>query len=44
MQAVAKEMFVGGKEATQALGSDKQNVEIDTAQPGKLEVWDTGDK
>jgi hypothetical protein len=29
-----------GKEAGQALTSDKQNVDIYVQQPGKLEVWE----
>lgn len=40
MQAAAKDAFEGAKDAGQALSSDKDNVEIDTHQPGKLEVWD----
>jgi hypothetical protein len=43
VQAAAKEAFEGGKEAGQALTSDKQNVEINTQQPGKLEVWEKKD-
>jgi hypothetical protein len=40
VQAAAEEAFKGGKEAGQALTSDKQNVDIDVQQPGKLEVWE----
>ena len=40
LQAAAEEAFKGGKEAGQALTSDKQNVDIDVQQPGKLEVWE----
>jgi hypothetical protein len=40
LQAAAQEAFEGGKEAGQALTSDKQNVEINTQEPGKLEVWE----
>jgi hypothetical protein len=40
VQAAAEEALKGGKEAGQALTSDKQNVDIDVQQPGKLEVWE----
>ena len=40
VQAAAEEAFKGGKEAGQALTSDKQNVDVDVQQPGKLEVWE----
>lgn len=40
LQEAAQEAFEGAKDAGQALTDDKKNVDIDTQQPGKLEVWD----